>query len=153
MDNSERYLSNCDNAREIGKMFGLRLNSFDPNWSFESINNEDGSQLYVGSMNPIGCQVTDDMMGKLALLIGYKWTFVSSDEKIEKEINHCNLVSKELSERDKLMSKILDQDIDTNNFFIKEQEKERDRLENILLIRRNIVSLSLHQLKSELKVV
>ena len=136
-----RYEKNLVSARKVCEFFGLRLDNYFPNWKIESIHNEDGSYIYKTNTISVGNKtfpITDDFMGKIAILLGFPWEFEKSMNDYKNQIKENELIMNQLIDRDQLVSEALNKKIDHNIYKITDLHYANKRLEKIIELRNNI---------------
>lgn len=81
-------MKNAETVRRIAKLFGLRLLSFDPNWTFGEIGQgEPMSVLEIVSQGMLSqYDIPDDFMGKVALVMKLPWEFEDETVELEKQL-------------------------------------------------------------------
>lgn len=90
-----RYIKNAESVRKIAELFGLRLLSFDPDWTFAVFVVEDSNQprfaFEVVSQSMLSnYNIKDDFMGKVAILMNLPWEFDPSDEELKSNVDTYN---------------------------------------------------------------
>ncbi len=89
---SDRYLNNAETVEKIAELFGLKLRSFDPNWTLvekDTVQPRFTLELVSQSMLS-GYHVPDDFMGKVATLMKLPWEFEQSTEHLEGLLKEFN---------------------------------------------------------------
>lgn len=142
----DRWLKNAESVRKICEKMGYRLISFDPDWSISEITNEPQKcVLQAMTDDALGRNIliSDDFMGRIALMMGLDWTFLQTDDEIIDSIQYIKNLKKGSISRQEMWQNVFKDKkmINEDEIFeteIKGCDNKIRSLECILNIRQNL---------------
>ena len=96
-----------------------RGGGYNPNWSIADVDVPPAqSTLEAMSFEVLGntIEIKDDFMGRIALLMGYKWIFYPTDEEIEQAISHFKAMDNDRNNTNKIEGRIIDNLVNSSGF-------------------------------------